>query len=139
MSADKLLARLDKVKQNGSDRWIACCPAHDDRSPSLTIKQTDDGTVLVKCWSGCGAAEIVQAVGLSLMDLFPDGPNFRTPMRPGERWVPRDVIAALAHELVLGMIYNSAMAAGKQLAPEDADRLTLGASRFYAAWLEVTK
>jgi hypothetical protein len=139
MTVDNLLARLDKVKQTGNGRWLACCPAHDDRSPSLTIRQTDDGTVLVKCWSGCGAADVVQAVGLSLKDLFQDRPNFRTPMRPGERWVPRDVIAALAHECVLGMIYNSAMAAGKQLAPEDADRLTLGASRFCAALLEVTK
>ncbi|MDO8908996.1 MAG: hypothetical protein Q7W55_10935 [Pseudohongiella sp.] len=139
MSADKLLARLDKVKQNGTDRWLACCPAHVDRSPSLTIKQTDDGTVLVKCWSGCGAADIVQAVGLSLKDLFPDRPHFRTPMRPGERWVPRDVIAALAHELLTSVMYCSAMAAGKQLTQDDSERLTLAASRLYAAWLEVSK
>ena len=139
MSADKLLARLDKVKRTGTDRWLACCPAHDDRSPSLSVRATDDGTVLLKCWSGCGAADIVQAVGLSLKDLFPHNPNFRTPMRPGERWVPRDVIQALAHELLLSVMYCSAMAAGKQLTPEDADRLTLAASRLYAAWLEVSK
>ncbi len=137
MSADKLLARLNKVKQSGSGRWLACCPAHDDRSPSLTIKQTDDGTVLLKCWSGCGAADIVQVVGLSLRDLFPERPYFRTPMRPGERWVPRDVIQALAHEHILGVMYNSAMAAGNQLTQDDSERLTLSASRVYAAWLEV--
>jgi len=140
VSAEKLLARLDKVKKTGTDRWLACCPAHDDRSPSLSVKATDDGTVLLKCWSGgCGAADIVQAVGLSLKDLFPERPKFRTPMRPGERWVPRDVIQALAHELLLSVMYCSAMAAGKQLTQDDSKRLTLAASRLYAAWLEVTK
>lgn len=137
MSADKLLARLDKVKKTGNDRWLACCPAHGDRSPSLAVRQTDGGTVLVKCWSGCGAADIVQAVGLSLKDLFPDRANFRIPLRSGERWVPRDAIQALAHELLLGVMYNSAMAAGNQLTKEDSERLTLAASRVYAGWLEV--
>ncbi|MEQ1600386.1 MAG: hypothetical protein ABL885_01305, partial [Methylophilaceae bacterium] len=35
---DTLLSKLDKVKQNGAGKWIARCPAHDDRSPSLAIK-----------------------------------------------------------------------------------------------------
>jgi len=33
--ADILLARLDGVKRTGPDRWIARCPAHDDKRPSL--------------------------------------------------------------------------------------------------------
>ncbi len=66
---DVLLDRLSKVKRTKKG-WLACCPAHDDRHPSMNIKETPDGTVLVKCWVGCTADEIVSAVGLQLRDLF---------------------------------------------------------------------
>ncbi|UEO01097.1 toprim domain-containing protein [Acidiferrobacter thiooxydans] len=68
---ENLLARLDKVRQSGSE-WQALCPAHDDRNPSLSIKEGDDGVLLVKCHIGCSARDIVGAVGLTLGDLFPD-------------------------------------------------------------------
>lgn len=69
---EKFISRLDKVKSAGSKKWIACCPAHRDKSPSLTVSETSDGVVLVKCWAGCSASDIVQAIGLQLRDLFPE-------------------------------------------------------------------
>ena len=71
MSAEALLNRLDKVRSNGRDKWMACCPVHGDKNASLSIKQTPDETVLIHCFAGCGAAEILQAIGLSFDDLFP--------------------------------------------------------------------
>ncbi|MNC22256.1 hypothetical protein D3C75_702520 [compost metagenome] len=71
MPIDKLLPRLDRVKPTKPGQWQARCPAHDDKDPSLAIKEAEDGTLLVKCWVGCSAAEIVGAVGLKLHDLFP--------------------------------------------------------------------
>lgn len=68
---DKVLSSLESVKKTAPDKWIARCPAHDDRRPSLSIREAEDGKVLLKCWSGCGAGEIVNALGLSLADLFP--------------------------------------------------------------------
>jgi hypothetical protein len=68
-AADTLIARLDKVKSTGPSAWVACCPAHEDKKPSLSIRGLDD-RVLVHCWAGCGAADVVAAVGLSLADLF---------------------------------------------------------------------
>ena len=68
---DKVLSCLDKVKSAGSSKWKACCPAHDDKHPSLAITETSDGTVLLKCWAGCTAQQIVSAIGLELRDLFP--------------------------------------------------------------------
>ena len=47
---DKLLSRLDKVKRIANDRYTAICPAHDDRSPSLAIKETDDRLLLHCFW-----------------------------------------------------------------------------------------
>lgn len=71
MNINKLLDRLQKVKQTGIDKWIACCPAHDDKSPSLGIAIKDD-KVLIKCFSGCGATQILDAVGLDYSALFPE-------------------------------------------------------------------
>jgi putative DNA primase/helicase len=33
--------------------WLARCPAHDDRTPSLSLRDADDGKVLVRCHAGC--------------------------------------------------------------------------------------
>ena len=74
MSVASLLDRLQGVRNTGPNRWIARCPAHDDRSPSLSVKEAEEGTVLVKCWAGCGAADVVAAAGLQLRDLFPERP-----------------------------------------------------------------
>jgi hypothetical protein len=71
-----LLNRLDGVKDNGRNKWLAKCPAHKDKRPSLSIREADSGAVLVKCWASCEVAEIVSAVGLELSDLFPPRENF---------------------------------------------------------------
>lgn len=67
---DLLLARLAGARRAGKG-WAAKCPAHADRSPSLAIAEGDDGRVLLKCYAGCDALSIVQALGLTLADLFP--------------------------------------------------------------------
>ncbi|WP_053931954.1 virulence-associated protein E [Pseudomonas coronafaciens] len=75
---ENVLSRLDKVKPAGAHKWKACCPAHDDRSPSLAISDTSDGTVLLRCWAGCSAKAIVEAIGLELRHLFPNSVRERT-------------------------------------------------------------
>ena len=71
MSIDILLSKLDKVKSTGQGKWLACCSAHPDKSPSLAIKQTDDGKILIHCFAGCHVTDIVESVGLELRDLMP--------------------------------------------------------------------
>jgi putative DNA primase/helicase len=39
--------------------WMARCPAHDDNTPSLSIEDAADGTVLVHCHAGCGQAPVI--------------------------------------------------------------------------------
>src|SRR5215469_13195759 len=53
--------------------WRACCPAHADRRPSLSISVGEQGQVLLKCFAGCSLERIVEAMGLTMSDLFPDG------------------------------------------------------------------
>lgn len=67
----ELINRLQKVKQVGKGRWIACCPAHNDKSPSLSISEGGN-KLLIHCHSGCSALDVVHAVGLELTDLFND-------------------------------------------------------------------
>jgi DNA primase len=66
----RLLYRLRKVKQIG-DEYQACCPAHDDKRPSLSVGVAADGKVLVRCHTGCKTEDVVRVVGLDMKDLFP--------------------------------------------------------------------
>lgn len=65
----KLLERLPNVKRSGAG-WAARCPAHDDKAPSLSIAEGDNGGAVVNCHAGCAPEAIVAAVGLTLADLF---------------------------------------------------------------------
>ena len=71
--ARPLLDRLEKVTDRGGGHFMACCPAHDDRNPSLSVRETND-RVLVHCFAGCSAGQVVAAAGLSLADLYPNSP-----------------------------------------------------------------
>lgn len=52
--------------------WVACCPAHHDDRPSLSIAKGRDGRALLKCHAGCEAPAIVEALRLEMRDLFAD-------------------------------------------------------------------
>ena len=66
---EKVLDRLEGVREsNGS--WKALCPAHEDREPSLSVSEGDDGRVLLRCFASCENQEIVAALGLEMKDLF---------------------------------------------------------------------
>ena len=67
---DLVLSRLSHVKRV-SGGYMARCPAHDDKNPSLSITEGNDGRVLLKCFAGCSTEEIVKALGLTMSDLFP--------------------------------------------------------------------
>jgi len=69
MDADRILTLLSGVRPCGKGRWRASCPAHQDKCPSLSIRQMHD-RVLLHCWAGCTAAEVVAAIGLELADLY---------------------------------------------------------------------
>jgi putative DNA primase/helicase len=56
-----VIAKFLKGHQSGSG-WAACCPAHDDRNPSLSICDSPDGRVLVKCHAGCEQVAVVAAL-----------------------------------------------------------------------------
>ena len=84
------LSALNNVAQQGS-QYYASCPAHEDKRPSLGIRQGDKG-ILVTCYAGCSTAQIVDAMGLSLADLFREGgvPRGGGPPRRDDHTHPED-------------------------------------------------
>lgn len=74
MTMTGFLALLKKVRKAGGGQ-VACCPAHDDKSPSLSVSERD-GKILVKCFAGCSTDAIVNAIGLEIKDLFLDSDPF---------------------------------------------------------------
>lgn len=60
-----------RVKRSGAG-WMARCPAHDDRSPSLSVRRGEDGRVLIHCHAGCPPEAVVAALGLVMADLMPE-------------------------------------------------------------------
>jgi hypothetical protein len=66
----RVLDRLRGVKGSGSGGYEALCPAHEDRTPSLSIAEGEDGRVLIKCFAGCPTEAVVEALGLKMGDLF---------------------------------------------------------------------
>ena len=70
MTIDEFLSLLENVKPQGAG-YIACCPAHDDRNPSLSIKE-EVGKILAHCHAGCSIEKICDALNIEVCDLFED-------------------------------------------------------------------
>lgn len=117
-SVDQLLARLAGVKRNGPGRWMARCPAHEDRRPSLSIRELEDGRTLLHCFGGCSVDDVLGAVGMDVADLFPPKPTGHAPALR-KPWRARDVIDALEFELIVALVILDAVHHGREIADRD--------------------
>ena len=114
MSTTTLFDRLVGVRQTGPGRWIARCPSHTGRSPSLSVREVDQRT-LIYCFCGCTSGDVLAAVGLRMTNLFDrpllgNGPTDGFP-RNHSRIPAADAVAALDHEMtVAAMILADALA-----------------------------
>ena len=68
-----IISKLDKVRRIGNKRFMACCPSHNDKTPSLGIEELSDGRILMNCFAGCDVTEVLHSIGLTMTDLFPGG------------------------------------------------------------------
>ena len=93
---ERVLGLLEGVVRRG-DGYMALCPAHDDRTPSLSIREGDDGRVLLHCFGGCEPERVVAALGLGLADLYPMGPPGRGTPRVVAEYPYRDETGALLY------------------------------------------
>lgn len=65
------VARRAEARLTNGGTWVARCPSHDDRRPSLSIREGRDDRVLLRCFAGCSLSAITNALGLKPSDLFP--------------------------------------------------------------------
>jgi len=131
MSADLILSKLSKVRRTGEGRWIACCPAHDDRSPSMTIRDMGDGRILMHCFSGCAVENILGAIGLDFDALFPERLPDSQPVR--NPWNARDVLEAVSHELTVIGVGAADLMRGKRLEKDEYARMLTAINRVQTA------
>lgn len=132
MSVDALLSLLENVKRTGDGRWIARCPAHEDRRASLAVRELPDGRVLAHCFAGCSISEVLGAIGLDMAALFPEKSTIDG--KPERRPFPAaDVLRAVSFETIIVSLAASQLAKGKPLSLDDLERLKLAASRLQAA------
>jgi hypothetical protein len=51
--------------------YMGLCPVHHDKRPSLSIREADNRTLLLRCFTGCPLEDICASMGISVSDLFP--------------------------------------------------------------------
>ena len=136
MSTETLLSRLEHVRRTGAGRWQARCPAHDDRGPSLSIRELDDERLLLHCFAGCPIDQVVGALGLEFSDLYPPRPagdarHHAPAVRQG--FAAADVLRCVAFEALVVAAAAASLMAGHPMTTVDRERLMLAAQRLQAA------
>lgn len=130
MTAVEIADRLH-ARPSGAG-FIACCPAHADRSPSLSIREGIDGRVLLHCFAGCSVESVCDALRIKVSDLF-SGPGtiqpkphavreaekkiaaFRSRLTPRERVLPITVVYCDPENLDAGIARALALAVEGEL------------------------
>lgn len=85
----RIIERLNDVTRSGTDKWKACCPAHDDKQASLSIGIGAGDKVLLHCFAGCTLDAICAALSITPQDLYPPkGTDYSS--APREQWKQPD-------------------------------------------------
>lgn len=126
---EKILSRLEH-KKIGAGKYMAFAPTRQERTPSISIKELDDGGLLLHDFGGDSTADILSAIGLNLADLFPDRPDHHHAGRPVHRaFFPSDVFEIARQEIGVAAVIAHDMAAGKAISKSDHARLLEAAAR----------
>ena len=121
---ETVLSRIDNPLRRGDSAWMAKCPSHEDRSPSLSIHVRDDGVVLLHCFAGCSALEVLDALGLTLTDLYPEPLTREESTRSTRpRHDPADLLRILDHESNIVAFAAAMIMSGDGLTDDDFERL----------------
>ncbi len=124
MIIDVLLERLDGVKRTGKGKYISRCPAHNDKTPSLSVNVIPDGRILIHCHTGCAPGDVMNSVGLSLSNLFPDG-AINSHLYGATPWLRKQQKTAkkkLENERLILDMADEMRARGEQLSRGDLQR-----------------
>lgn len=113
---------LERLNKSGKPRTSkngvtvnACCPAHDDRTPSLTFTETRDGRPLIKCMAGCLADDVLESAGMAWAGWYIVRGLPKRQQRPSKTG---HTLSALAEQLARALaeaivIFNDLMPSGE--------------------------
>ena len=122
MRVEELLQRFTKVKPRGNNNWMACCPAHSDKTSSLSIKAVDD-RILIYCFGQqCAIGDILGAVGLKVSDIMPESFKGHSKGAKPKMWA-MDGMKLLKTDIRIIALAGYDMKRGKVLTPSEVDRV----------------
>jgi hypothetical protein len=118
------------VKSTGPDKWAAACPLCQSRNGRpIAIRALSDGRVLMNPFCCCATSDVLQAIGLSLADLFPQHlSEFKPERRPFDAM---EVLMAIAHEVTVAVLISHDLA--ERADDEQRERLILVSQRLNRA------
>ena len=136
---DQILSELPSARPSRRGYRADCPNGHRSRG-NLSIKQGDDGRVLLRCFSGCSTSEIVWGLGLELSDLFerPITANFTTEQKRRLRQLAKEkqwkiALESLPLEIAVVEIAAVKLSKGEPLNEPDHLRLELAGKRITSA------
>jgi hypothetical protein len=133
MGIDVFLSNLEGVRQTGHGRWVAKCPAHDDRSPSMAVRELDDGRILLHCFAECSPDEILDAIGMTFSDLYPEKTEGHCHHPERRPWPASDALRCVSFDALVVASSAATLLDGTPFSEADRERLMLAASRLQEA------
>ena len=127
-----LLDRLEHVRPAGDGKWRAKCPVHGgENRGSLTIRECDDGRILVHCHAQeCAALEIVKVCGLEMADIMPERLKHNATPQERRKWREaalhqdwKEAANIVGTEARVVWVAGAELAAGRALNDADQQRL----------------
>ena len=120
MYLQDVLNRFDGVRESGSGQYSCRCPAHEDKSNSLGIKQGDGDRILLNCFAGCDVKSVLEAAGLEWKDILPDNKLYQAEKHS---FNPFAVLKMIRDEVLIIGLASADIRNGKSLNDKDHDRL----------------
>ena len=111
---------FDGVRETGNGQYSCRCPAHEDKSASLGIKQGDGDRILLNCFASCDVKTILESAGLEWKDILP---NNELHQAEGYKFNPYAVLKMIRDEVLIIGLASVDIRAGKPLNDKEHDRL----------------
>jgi hypothetical protein len=133
-AAVKLLDRLDRPRQTRPGAWSTGCPCcQSKRGRPISVRELEDGRVLLHAFCGCETEAVLGAIGLSITDLF-DAPLAHHAAPSAANRVPaRDLLSAISEEVSVVAVIATDLLDRQVISQEDWARLAQAVRRIGAA------
>ncbi|MEW8001048.1 MAG: hypothetical protein AB2777_21160 [Candidatus Thiodiazotropha endolucinida] len=130
---ETVLHHLDKVREMGTPgKWMARCPSHKDKTPSLSISLRGESIALY-CHAGCSTEDVLDSIGLTFSDLYgKEKANYQAAIANRGKKALKHLNPYDVDVMVLRLAKED-LEGGRALSVEDMARVALAAERVKAS------